>query len=219
LYAPNEALRDQNGERVVHGLPRDGADLTSHDLRHHVGADVGLTRDGSQDSQSLGGHLNAMLAKEIGLICQNIPLLINLQTKSNVCRQAEVRHRENDWLRVSTIAPGSTIRITLKSGRVLMRTFVAADESESITLNLTGRLPRRVRRSLDALVSDEPNDLVGVTHGQTLTSGRVRHELVTGDELVHELDPLGVYRSAVGTVIGGAVGAGTQVSTVVYRAP
>lgn len=197
--------------------------------------------------------------------------------------EGRVAGQEDQWSRVSTIAPGSTIRITLKRGPVLMRTFVAADQSESIALNLTGgRLPRRVRNSLNALASDRPNDLLGVTHGSTLTDGHLRLgpdgvflddrqitalesvlERVAQGEVaeiarVHRATLRGVGWGALigaglglavtlsacgtnwsqetssctnltplwvgigpmwGTLIGGVVGAGTHVSTVIYRAP
>ena len=63
LNAPDEALGDQDAERVVDRLQRDGADLGPDDLGHGVGRDVRLSRDRPQDGQSLGGDLNAALAK------------------------------------------------------------------------------------------------------------------------------------------------------------
>ena len=65
LDAPDETLGDQDAEGVVHRLERDGADLGPDDLGHAVGRDVGLTRDGPQDSQSLGRDLNAALPKKV----------------------------------------------------------------------------------------------------------------------------------------------------------
>jgi hypothetical protein len=192
------------------------------------------------------------------------------------------RIARQDWSRVSTIAPGSTIRVTLKRGPVLLRTFVAADQSDALTLNLGGRLSRRVRTSLNGLASERPNDLIGVSHGQTVTDGHLRLgpdgvflddrkiaamesvlEHVPRDQVaeigrVHRATLRGLGWGALiggglglavtlgacgtnwsqetssctnltpawvfigpfwGTVIGGAVGAGTHVSTVVYRAP
>ena len=43
LNAPEEAFGDQDAERVVHGLERDGTDPGPDDLGHAVGRDVGLT--------------------------------------------------------------------------------------------------------------------------------------------------------------------------------
>jgi hypothetical protein len=50
LNAPDQPLCDQDAERVVHRLERDGADLGPHGLAYGIGCDVGLTRDGPQDS-------------------------------------------------------------------------------------------------------------------------------------------------------------------------
>jgi len=65
LNAADQAFGNQNAERVVHRLKRNGADLGSDDVRHDVGRDVGLTGDRPQDSQSLGRDLNAALAQEV----------------------------------------------------------------------------------------------------------------------------------------------------------
>ena len=59
-----EAFGDQDAERVVHRLERDGADLGPDGLGHRIGRDVGLTGDRPQDSQSLRRDLNAALTKE-----------------------------------------------------------------------------------------------------------------------------------------------------------
>jgi hypothetical protein len=50
LNAPDQPLGNQDAERVVHRLERDGADLGPHGLANAVGCDVGLTRDGPQHS-------------------------------------------------------------------------------------------------------------------------------------------------------------------------
>jgi len=65
LNAPDQAFGDQDAERVVHRLERDGADLSSDDVGHGVGCDMGLARDRPQDSQTLGCDLNAALAQEV----------------------------------------------------------------------------------------------------------------------------------------------------------
>ena len=68
LNAPDEALGDQDAERVVHRLQRDGADLGPDGLGHGVGRDVGLTGDRPQHRQSLGRDLNAVLTKKVSRI-------------------------------------------------------------------------------------------------------------------------------------------------------
>jgi hypothetical protein len=50
LNAPDEPLGDQDTQRVVDRLKRDGADLSPDDLRDRVGRDVRLTRHGTEDS-------------------------------------------------------------------------------------------------------------------------------------------------------------------------
>ena len=50
LNAPDQPLGDQDAQRVIHRLERDGADLGPHGLAYCVGRDVGLTRDGPQNS-------------------------------------------------------------------------------------------------------------------------------------------------------------------------
>jgi hypothetical protein len=71
LYAADEALGDQDAESVVHRLARDGANLGLDDIGHAVDRDVGLTRNRPQDSQSLGGDLNAVLTKEIDRVSEH----------------------------------------------------------------------------------------------------------------------------------------------------
>jgi len=68
LNAPNQAFADQDAERVVHRLQRNGADFGSHSVRDRVGGDVRLTRYGAQNGQSLRRHLNTTLAKERGWV-------------------------------------------------------------------------------------------------------------------------------------------------------
>jgi hypothetical protein len=65
LDAPDEALGDEDAERVVHRLERDRADLRAGDRGHLVGGDVRLPRDGPQNGQPLGRHLNSVLTKQI----------------------------------------------------------------------------------------------------------------------------------------------------------
>jgi hypothetical protein len=65
LNAAQEAFAHQDAQRVIHRLERDGPDLTPYDLGNAVSRDVGLTRNGPHDGQTLRGHLNAALAKEV----------------------------------------------------------------------------------------------------------------------------------------------------------
>jgi hypothetical protein len=72
LNAPDEPLGDQDSERVVHRLERDGTDLSPDGLGHGVGRDVWLTRDRLQDSQSLGRDLNTVLPKQLSRVHEDI---------------------------------------------------------------------------------------------------------------------------------------------------
>jgi hypothetical protein len=73
------------------------------------------------------------------------------------CSSAGPRHIETvgsagppkgDWSRVARLARGSIINVTLKGGQPASRSFVAADDSELVTLNLTdATLPRQVTRT------------------------------------------------------------------------
>jgi len=65
LDTPKEAPCDEDAEGVVHRLMRDRPDLRSDELGHAVGGDVRLTSHCAQHRQSLSGHLNAALAKEM----------------------------------------------------------------------------------------------------------------------------------------------------------
>lgn len=73
LNAAEEAFGNQEGERVVHGLERYGADLGSDSFGHAVGCDVGLIRHDSPDRQSLGRNLNTALAKKVSWISGHSP--------------------------------------------------------------------------------------------------------------------------------------------------
>ena len=68
LDAADQAFGDQEAQRVVHRLERDGADLGPDDLGHAIGGDVGLAADRAEDRQTLGRDLNAARAKERRLI-------------------------------------------------------------------------------------------------------------------------------------------------------
>lgn len=196
---------------------------------------------------------------------------------------AGVRPKESDWSRVAGLDRDSRIRVTLKSGRPVNREFVVADESELVSLDLTdSTLPRHVRRALRNLALDRPIDLFKVSHGETLSEGRLRlasdgvfldgRKIVALEQVVERtarsniaeiswvhratarglgwgaligaglglavtlgacgtdwsqetssctnLTPIWVFIGPLwGTLIGGVVGAGTHVSTVVYKAP
>jgi hypothetical protein len=76
---------------------------------------------------------------------------------------------------VATLARGSTIKVTVKGAQPVSRNFVGANDSELIVLNLTdATLPRQVTRPLRDLASDEPLELVRVSHGETLTKDHLR---------------------------------------------
>jgi hypothetical protein len=68
LDAPQEPLLGQQAEGVVDRLAGDGADLGSHHFSHAVGGDVRLPSDSTQDGQTLGRDLDAVLTKKIGLV-------------------------------------------------------------------------------------------------------------------------------------------------------
>ena len=72
LNAPDEALRNQDAQSVVHRLQRNGTNLGTNELGHGIGRDVRLTRDCPQDRQSLSCDLNAALTKEIGWLGAHI---------------------------------------------------------------------------------------------------------------------------------------------------
>jgi hypothetical protein len=65
LNTPDESLRNEDAERVIDGLQRDGANLGSDRGGHAVGSDVRLSRYRSQHSQSLSGNLNAAFTKQV----------------------------------------------------------------------------------------------------------------------------------------------------------
>jgi hypothetical protein len=183
---------------------------------------------------------------------------------------------------VAKLAPGGAIKVTLKGGQPISRYFVGANESELIVLNLTdATLPRQVTRPLRNLASDDPFELVRVSHGETLTKEHLRvgpdglfldgRKVAAVEQVVavvarsniaeisrvhratkrgfgwgalvglglglaatlgacgtdwsqetsscSNLTPIWVFIGPLyGTLIGGAVGATTTISTVVYRA-
>jgi hypothetical protein len=73
LYPSNETFGDQYTKGVVHGLKRDGADLSPDDVGHDVGGDVRLCRDCTQDGQSLRRHLNAVSTEELSRVGGHAP--------------------------------------------------------------------------------------------------------------------------------------------------
>ena len=66
LNATNQTLRDEQGQRVVDRLQRDGADFRAHDVGHGIGGDVWLRRHRAEHSQSLRRDLNATLTEKFG---------------------------------------------------------------------------------------------------------------------------------------------------------
>ena len=77
LYTADETRRDQHTKRVVHRLERDGPDFGSHHLGHPIGSDMRLTRDRPENSQALGGDLNAVLTKQIGRFGGHQPISVD----------------------------------------------------------------------------------------------------------------------------------------------
>ena len=65
LNAPEQTLRYQDAQGVVHRLERNGANLGPDGFGYGVGRDVGLTSYGTHDGQPLGRDLNAAFAEEI----------------------------------------------------------------------------------------------------------------------------------------------------------
>jgi hypothetical protein len=61
LNAPDEALRNQDAERVIDGLGGDGAYFSAYQLGRGLGGDVGLARDGTKYREPLGRDLNPAL--------------------------------------------------------------------------------------------------------------------------------------------------------------
>lgn len=88
LNAPDEAFGNQDAEAVVDRLERDGPNLGPDGFGHGVGRSVGLTRDGPQDGQSLGGHLNAALAKEIGRVGGHALMLRQIIESFKYCQHS-----------------------------------------------------------------------------------------------------------------------------------
>jgi len=68
LNPPDEPFRDEDAERVVHGLEGDRADLAPDDLGHGVGRDMRLTRDRPHHREPLRRDLNPALTQKIGWI-------------------------------------------------------------------------------------------------------------------------------------------------------
>ena len=64
LDAANQVLVDQNAERVIDRLPRDGAELGAHDVAQLVGCGMWVLRNDAHDRESLSGDLDAVLAQE-----------------------------------------------------------------------------------------------------------------------------------------------------------
>ena len=63
LDAPDDPLVDEDTERVVHGLPGDGAEFAANGLGHTVGGDVRGVADGTEDREPLCGDLQAAAAQ------------------------------------------------------------------------------------------------------------------------------------------------------------
>ena len=73
LDTPDEALVGQDTEGVVNRLTRDGADLGPHEFLDLVGRAVRPAGHRSEDGQTLGRHLNTVLAEEVRSVGQLSP--------------------------------------------------------------------------------------------------------------------------------------------------
>jgi hypothetical protein len=65
LDAPEEPFGNQNAERVVHRLERDGTDLGPNGIGNAVSGDMRPTSNGPQHSQPLSRYLNTVLPEEV----------------------------------------------------------------------------------------------------------------------------------------------------------
>jgi hypothetical protein len=106
LNAPEQTFGNQDRERVVHRLKRDGTDLGPHGVGDDVGSDVGVARNSAQHCYALGSDLNTPLPQEIsrvgnhgGMISNNgaIPYLDVLENE--VSRNAGPLRRPGHLLR------------------------------------------------------------------------------------------------------------------------
>ena len=68
LNATDKTRADEDAQRVVHRLERDGADFGPDGLANRVGGNVWLTGNRSQNRQSLRRDLNTVLTKEISRV-------------------------------------------------------------------------------------------------------------------------------------------------------
>ena len=64
LDPADQVLVDEDAERVIDRLPRDGAELGAHDVAQLVGCGMWVLRNGAHDRESLSGDLDAVLAQE-----------------------------------------------------------------------------------------------------------------------------------------------------------
>ena len=65
LNASNDPTNDQDRQRVVHRLQRDGADFGSDSLGHRISRGMRLARYSAQDRQSLCRDLDTALSKKV----------------------------------------------------------------------------------------------------------------------------------------------------------
>jgi hypothetical protein len=65
------AFFHEHRQCVVYRLPRDRADLRSSRFRDTIGGDMGMGRDRSQNRQTLGGDLHAVLAQKVHGVCEH----------------------------------------------------------------------------------------------------------------------------------------------------
>jgi hypothetical protein len=62
LEAAKDARINQCRKRVVHRLLGNGTDIVAGHVSHNVSRDMGLGRDGMENRNALGGHLDAALS-------------------------------------------------------------------------------------------------------------------------------------------------------------
>ena len=98
LDPPDEALSDQDVERVVYRLQRDGADFRPDNVGHAVGRDVRLRGNRAKHRESLGGDLNPALTKEVGRVVRHADSVVNkffesIQTAFSVRCLTNQRHQ------------------------------------------------------------------------------------------------------------------------------
>jgi hypothetical protein len=97
LNAPDESLLDEDSKGVVHGLSRDGADVSANVRGDLVGRAVGPTRHRAQHGQALGRDLDAPFAKELDQIARHDDTLFRFWTMSRICPSPIYTYSGTRW--------------------------------------------------------------------------------------------------------------------------